>query len=196
MIYYGFVFPLIFLKEETSVFTLLAYLLFCIVFVFPRTIYFLCRFLACTWHIIIYLGFFQWVAEVKVWRHEEEATFGDLTGHLGKGNWCIDKKWADQSTLSDQYHLEWRIIMYINDLISDIMIFLYNKREYICCHVTDSKMNFKVFTLNQRNHCYITAGTQSLNTCICCLLNDALFFINNTLVIIHKCIHVYVSVTM
>lgn len=106
MIYYGFVFPLMFFKEETSVFTLLAYLLFCIVFVFPRTIYFQCRFLACTWHIIIYLGFFQWVAEVKVWRHEEEATFGDLTGHLVKGNWYIDKKRADQSSLSDQYHLE------------------------------------------------------------------------------------------
>lgn len=99
-------FPSCFFKEETSVFTLLAYLLFCIVFVFPRTIYFLCIFLACTWHIIIYLGFFQWVAEVKVWRHEEEATFGDLTGHLVKGNWYIDKKRADQSTQSDQYHLE------------------------------------------------------------------------------------------
>lgn len=37
--------------------------------------------------------------------------------------------------------------MYINDLVFDIMIFLYNKREYICCYVIDSKMNFKVFIL-------------------------------------------------
>lgn len=194
MIYYGFVFPLMFFKEETSVFTLLAYLLFCIVFVFPRTIYFQCRFLACTWHIIIYLGFFQWVAEVKVWRHEEEATFGDLTGHLVKGNWYIDKKkgWSINTIRSISFRVT---NMYINDLVSDIMIFLYNKREYICCHVTDSKMNFKVFTLKQWNHCYFT-GTQSLKLIHVYVYNDALFFIINNIVIIHKCIHVYVCVTM
>lgn len=85
--------------------------------------------------------------------------------------------------------------MYINDLVSDIMIFLYNKREYICCHVTDSKMNFKVFTLKQWNHCYFT-GTQSLKLIHVYVYNDALFFIINNIVIIHKCIHVYVCVTM
>lgn len=79
--------------------------------------------------------------------------------------------------------------MYINDLVSDIMIFLYNKREYICCHVTDSKMNFKVFTLNQRNHCYFT-GTQSLNTCtICWLWWCAFFKINNTMYCYYSQMH-------
>lgn len=73
--------------------------------------------------------------------------------------------------------------MYINDLVSDIMIFLYNKREYICCHVTDSKMNFKVFTLKQRNHCYFT-GTQSLKLIHVYVYNDALFFIINTLTLL------------
>lgn len=86
--------------------------------------------------------------------------------------------------------------MYINDLVSDIMIFLYNKREYICCHVTDSKMNFKVFTLKQRNHCYFT-GTQSLKLIqLYMFIMMHFFFIINNIVIIHKCIHVYVCVTM
>lgn len=36
MIYYGFVFPLMFFKEETSVFTLLAYLLFALCLYFQE----------------------------------------------------------------------------------------------------------------------------------------------------------------
>lgn len=74
--------------------------------------------------------------------------------------------------------------MYINDLISDIMIF-YIIRENIFAVM----LQIVKWILNQRNHCYFT-GTQSLNTCtICWLWWCAFFKINNTMYCYYSQMH-------
>lgn len=74
--------------------------------------------------------------------------------------------------------------MYINDLISDIVIF-YIIRENIFAVM----LQIVKWILNQRNHCYFT-GTQSLNTCtICWLWWCAFFKINNTMYCYYSQMH-------